>query len=109
MLFLGDAGQPDLLIFAWLRSRLEITFGGLNDALREECGVEVNNRIFNHHSAAESAATPLARECLPDLEDVVGPGCAALLDAGRKIEFEVLISFAPIDPHAVIAALPTTT
>ena len=38
-LFVGDADPADLLVFAWLRSRIEIAYRGVSDALLERCCV----------------------------------------------------------------------
>ncbi len=38
-MFVGDADPCDLLIFAWLRARADISFRGLSDLLYDRCGV----------------------------------------------------------------------
>jgi hypothetical protein len=107
LLFVADADPPDLLVFAWLRSRIDISFRGLSDALLERCGVALNDRITSVQSDAETAAMPLVAEQVPDLADLLGRECAALLDCGRKLELEALISFATVEPLAILEAMAT--
>jgi hypothetical protein len=104
-LFVGDADPPDLLVFSWLRSRLNIAFRGLNDTLLQKCGVILNDRNTIRLSPTEAAAMQLARQQLPDLVELLGPNCTALLNAGRKIEVEALISFATVEPHVMFDAM----
>jgi hypothetical protein len=104
-LFIGDADPPDLLVFAWLRARMAISFRGLNDWLLGRCGVTVADRITIPHSRAETAAMPLLREQVPDHSELIGPGCSAVLDSGRKVELESLFSFATVDPVEMVRAM----
>lgn len=106
-LFVGDADPPDLLIFSWLRSRIDISFRGLNDTLLQKCGVTLRDCITIRLSPSEAAAVPLVLKDLPDVEDLLGPNCAALFKSGRKIEVEALISFAEVEPHVLLGAMST--
>ncbi len=62
--FVGDADPCDLLIFAWLRSWIDISFRGVNDLLCELCGVQVDERLTIAQSDAESAAMSLVARCV---------------------------------------------
>lgn len=105
ILFVGDADPCDLLIFAWLRRRLEISFRGLNDSLLRSCGVSITDSITIRQSESEQAAMPLVTGFLPDFPNLVGDGCAAILKRGRKLEFESLVSNAAVTPLEVVDAL----
>ena len=103
--FLGDADPADLLIFTWLRERLAIDYCGLSDGLLEKCGVPFENHLTIEMKPSERAAMPLVAEHLGDLSSIVGPWCASLLAAGRKIELEALFSFATCSPTEIAADL----
>lgn len=81
ILYLGDADPCDLLIFAWLRSRLEISFRGINDSLLNKCGVTLNNNFTIRQADSESAAMDLVAEQLPDLVNLIGDKCAAIINS----------------------------
>lgn len=105
LVFLDDADPVDLLIFAWLRESLPIEHLGLSDKLLAQCGVELCDRITIQLSEAELAAMPLLTDCLHDVASLLGPSCAALVAGGRKVEVEVLNSFATCTPLELKAAL----
>lgn len=103
--FLGDADPCDLLIFAWLRARMEIAYRGICDSLLRACGVEFSDQTTIACCETESASLPLVLQYLPDLEGLLGPGCFTLLKSGRKVECEVLISCATVDLVRVLDAI----
>ena len=103
--FLGDADPVDLLIFAWLRSRLEISFAGLNDSLLDECRVELSERSAIPLSSAEIAGISLLREELPEAATLLGSRCAATLEFGHKYELEALFSFSTREPEHIFRAI----
>jgi hypothetical protein len=105
LLFVGDADPPDLLVFSWLRSRMSLSFRGLNDTLLKECGVALGDHITIRHSPGEAAAMPLAVQCIPDWESLLGPDCTTLMKSGWKIETEALISFATVKPDVILEAI----
>lgn len=105
LLFLGDADPADLLIYSWLRERLPIQYAGLSDELLLRCGVELSDHLTIQLAESEVAALPLVRQCLGDLPRHVGQWCSDLLNSGRKIEVEALISFATCTPSELEAAL----
>ena len=107
ILFVGDADPPDLLIFSWLRSRMNISFRGVNDTLLKQCGVDLSQHITIRHSPTEAAAVPLVIQYLPDFEKLLGSDCAALFKSGRKIEVEALINFATVEPQVMLDAMAT--
>jgi hypothetical protein len=105
--FVGDADQCDLLIFAWLRSRIDISFRGLSDLLFEQCGVSWDERATMVQSDAESAAMSLVVKHVPDFSSLVGPNFASLIDSGRKIEVESLVMSARLDSAMLANAIAT--
>lgn len=104
-LFVGDADPCDLLVFAWLRSRVDIAFRGLSDTVLNACGVSITDSITIWQSDSESAAMPLVHEHLPEFADLVGHDCAAVILSGRKIEVESLIGCTALAPLEVIRAI----
>ncbi len=104
-LYVGDADPSDLLIFAWLRSHIDVSYRGLNDSLLEKFGVTLDDRITIAQSDTESAAMQFVSECVPDFAELLGPECTAILNSGCKIELECLISLATIEPIAMVNAL----
>ncbi len=93
MYFLGDCDPFDLLVFAWLRQHLTIRFLGTSDAVVSALGVDVTERITIPFPVEEQRAMSLVGEIWPDFAKSVGPQCARLLDGGRKLELEALVSF----------------
>ncbi|MCC9606794.1 hypothetical protein LOC68_16075 [Blastopirellula sp. JC732] len=94
--FLGDADPVDLLTFAWLRFRLpefRFRYLGVSDELIAASGMSLTSNVTIELSPDELEALDLVREALVDLPDLLGPQCAALLEQGRKVEVEALISF----------------
>lgn len=104
-LFWGDADPADLLHFAWLREHLQIEHVGMSDQLLSKCKVAVEDNYTIELRQSELAALPLVTECLGDLAELLGPLCAGLLNAGRKIEMEALLSFKQCTPQEMESAL----
>jgi hypothetical protein len=92
LLYIGDADPCDLLIFAWLSTRLTISYRGLSDTLLEKCAVSLNKSIMIGQSADEVASHALLDQQLPDWRELVGPRLAEILAAGKKVEAEVLVT-----------------
>lgn len=93
LLFLGDMDPADLMMFAWARAGLHpthVTFAGVNDALLKASGVATTGAFAIPLAESEQASLALLGEVVPDLARVVGRNCVQLLEAGRKIELEVL-------------------
>ena len=105
--FVGDADPCDLLIFGWLRSRIDISFRGVNDLLFEQCHMRFDERLTIAQSDTESAAMPLLVRCVPDYISLVGSNCAEVLASGRKTEVESLAASAMLDPRALAGAICT--
>jgi hypothetical protein len=105
LVFVGDADPSDLLIYAWLRSRLEITYRGLSDSLLKQCGVAIDPRITLQQSPDEWASMAFLTERLPEWADLVGPQLAEVVRSGKKIEAEVLAGFATVTVEAMFDAL----
>jgi hypothetical protein len=104
LFFFGDADPADLLIYAWLHERLTIEYCGLSDVLLQKCGVPFANRLTIEMKSSELAAMPLVAEHVGDLPALLGPWCAGLLTAGRKIELEALFSFSTCGPSQIAEA-----
>jgi hypothetical protein len=102
--FLGDADPCDLLVFAWLRSQLDISLRGINDGLLDACGVTPDDRIVIAQANSESDAMRLVCKLIPDLETLVGSTCCKILNTGGKVELESLISFSTVEPKALADA-----
>ncbi len=95
LLFLGDMDPVDLMVFAWLRTRLspkQVTFVGVNDALLEAAKISSTTTISLLLAASEQQSLTLLRNVLPDLGNTVGRNCVRMLEQGRKIELEGLAS-----------------
>lgn len=103
--FVGDADPCDLLIFAWLKQHMEISFRGINDRLLDTCGVSLSDPITIPQSAVELTSMQLVIESLPELEDLLGCNCLELVKSGEKIECEVLSSFAKAEPDVVLRSM----
>jgi len=95
VLFLGDADPADLLVFAWLRSRIPLSHVGVSDLLVQKLGARVEDFTTIPLADDERTAVSLMANLCPDYRAVVGPQCADLLDRGRKIEMEAVINFIP--------------
>lgn len=106
VLFVGDLDPLDLTIFAILRSgdpglspksrrRLDIRYGGINDAWLElatryrKPSCELSTIVM---SRSEREHSELLERLLPDLENLIGPRSRAILGSGRKVEMEVAYS-----------------
>ncbi|MEN6497891.1 MAG: hypothetical protein ABFD16_26635 [Thermoguttaceae bacterium] len=89
--FLGDADPADLLVFAWLRSQMPLSYAGVSDSLVEKLGVQVEDSLTIPLTNAERAAVSLLMEACLDCRAAVGQQCATLLDQGRKIEIEAVL------------------
>jgi len=98
--FLGDADPPDLLVFAWLRSHLPITYLGINDTLVETLGIEVDDTIAIRLADSELSSMPLLAVTCPDYRGLLGPQITQLLDSGSKLEIESIASVSRGDGKA---------
>ncbi len=87
-IFIGDADPVDLLIFAWLREHLPITWIGVNDKFLEQHGTREIPSIRIPCSESETSALELLRTLCPDYRELLGPYCSSLMEIGLKIEVE---------------------
>lgn len=95
LLFLGDMDPVDLLVFGWLREQLlpqSIAFLGVSDRYLAALQVTPPESYFIQLSDCEREALSLVGEVFPDLESMIGSGCAGLLNRGQKIEIEAVVS-----------------
>jgi hypothetical protein len=93
--FLGDLDPPDLLILAWLRARLRpkrVEHLGINDSYLDELQVCLPDSFAMKCSLSERRSLPLLQKAFPRLSAIVGARCAELLEHGRKIELEAVVS-----------------
>ena len=96
-LFLGDMDPTDLMIFASLRVRLhpkQVLYLGVNDSYLDCLGVFLPESFITSFAPSESKSLPMLKRILPDLHEIVGDGCHKLLDRGKKIELEAVVSAA---------------
>ena len=105
LLFLGDADPPDLLIFSWLRERIDIHYLGVSDELLRRCSVELSDHLSIPLSDTEAAAMPLVLKSGVDLQSQLGAWCSSWLTSGKKIELEALFNFARCTPTELAAKL----
>jgi hypothetical protein len=105
LLFVGDADPSDLLIFAWLSARLDISYRGLSDSLLKQCGVDLQPRLTLAQSAAECVSHSLLSQFLPDWRGLLGPELSEILAWRRKVEAEVLTGFANVAPEVMLEIL----
>ncbi|MEM8944585.1 MAG: hypothetical protein AAGD11_05315 [Planctomycetota bacterium] len=105
LLFFGDADPVDLLIFAWLREHLSVTYAGLSDDLLRKCEVDLRDNFTIQLTEPEVSALQLVEACLGDVHSYIGGWCTDLLLSGRKVELEALFSFATCTPLEFEAAL----
>ena len=103
--FLGDADPVDLLVFAWLRSRIDVKYTGVSDLLLSNIGVSWNDRVTIPLSESETGALVLLAEVCPDYRLLLGLQCAALLDRGRKLELEAVTVYPGIDAQTLVNAV----
>ena len=92
VLFLGDADPADLLVFAWIRSQIPVSYVGVSDLLVQKLGASVEDSATIPLAADERTAVSLLTNFCPDYRAIVGPQCAELLDRGRKIEMEAVVN-----------------
>lgn len=95
LVFVGDMDPGDLMIYASLRLRLppkKVRHLGVNDALLDSLQLDLPLSYKMTLSDSERDSLGLLREVFPDLSAVVGVNCAALLELGRKIELEAVVS-----------------
>jgi hypothetical protein len=95
LLFLGDLDPVDLLVFAWLRLSLpsnSVAFLGTSDPYLAALQASLPESFLMSCSPSERAGLALVHEVFPDFCETIGPGCAELVDSGRKIELDAIVS-----------------
>lgn len=94
--FLGDLDPPDILKFAWLQEAIQpcaLSFLGISDALLKGAGVGTTERIAFAMADLEALALPVLTEYVPNLAELVGPRCHAVISESKKCELEGVLSF----------------
>lgn len=91
--FLGDLDPVDLLVYAWLRRRVDgaLNFVGISDHLLFRMGLRCSDVPSLECSPAEKKALPLVKRMVGEASDRIGPDCLKLLESGRKIELETFL------------------
>lgn len=93
--FLGDMDPQDLMIYAWLRERIQpraFFYLGISDNLLATHRIDIRESFKMQLSPSEQRSLPVLRSAFPDFAEVVGAGCAGVLENGRKIELEAVVS-----------------
>jgi len=98
-LFIGDCDPPDILVFAWLREHLPITWYGVNDDFLDFHGTRHLDCIRIPLSKAEEETVELLPQLCPDFRELVGEYCSSLIDGGFKIEIEGAIIDRSLQSH----------
>lgn len=95
LIFVGDLDPVDIMVFAWLRQRLEpitTVHHGINDSFVAALDVVIPNTYRIQLKPTEAAAVAELGELIPDVRDVLGPECFRILNEGYKIELEAVVS-----------------
>jgi hypothetical protein len=87
-LFIGDADPPDLLVFAWLREQVPVTWYAVNDDFLVRHRSRDDDTIGIPLSRSEVAALPHLASWCPDYRHLLGEYCSSLLDMHFKVEVE---------------------
>ncbi len=94
-MFVGDLDPLDLLVYAaWrngpskLRGKAGIGMPVAYGGIRDSWATRLDRRLQMEMGPFERELWPYVRRILPDVHELVGPKCFALLQAGRKIELE---------------------
>lgn len=93
--FLGDLDPPDLLTFLWLRESLpemDLSYAGISDTFLAACGADVPENYLIDLSLDEQEAYTSLRPFIEPLSDEIGAFCLAILQRGKKMELEAVVS-----------------
>jgi len=104
LVFLGDNDPAALLTFLWIRWQIEVSYAGVSDRLMQKFHARVADAATIRLTDAETAALLLLRAPCPDYHAFLGTDCAALLEAGHKIEIEAALGLAS-DQGSLIEAI----
>ncbi len=104
--FLGDFDPPDLLVFAWLRSHMDVSHIGVNDVFLETLDFPIDERWLIQLSDSERQSSDLIDRLIPDFRDLVGANCAALVDRGYKLELEAVASLGGTKSTSLASVFP---
>jgi hypothetical protein len=111
LFFLGDMDPVDLMVFTWLRENLKpmsVEHFGVSDSFIEALKVQLPDSFIMSCAPSEISSLSCLAAVFPDFGSVVGDGCAKLLDEGRKIELEAVVSMLagtkPILPPDILLA-----
>jgi hypothetical protein len=107
LFFLGDMDPVDLMIFCWLRACLRpklIVHLGINDSYLTDLQTCLPDSFIMKSSFSERQSLPVLKKAFPDLHDTLGVECAKILEQGRKIELDAIVSAS----HTNTSILPST-
>jgi hypothetical protein len=93
LMFVGDLDPLDLTVFSILRKAMPAHYLGIDDGWVALADAHRRPRravqsVMFKMGAQESEHWSIARQLLPDLEQLVGPRCLSLLESGAKLEIE---------------------
>lgn len=88
MYFIGDADPPDLLLFAYLRNLLPISWFGVSDGFLNTYETRHLAWITCRQSDTELASHGMVEQFCSDYKELIGEYCATIFAAGHKIEIE---------------------
>ncbi len=84
----------DLLVFAWLRSQMSLSYAGVSDKLVQKLGDQMDHTQAIPLSDSERDAMSLMVKVFPEYTASVGRRCTDHLNQGRKVEIEAVIHLA---------------
>jgi hypothetical protein len=93
--FLGDMDPADLMIYCWLRTQLApkpLFHIGVSDGYLETLSADLPDSFILRSSPFEVASLELLERVFPDVRATVGERSSRLLNEGRKIELEAVVS-----------------
>jgi hypothetical protein len=91
--FLGDLDPVDLMIYAWLRTKLpfrKVAYLGVGDALLSALNAGIAEFSSIVLSPSEKLSLPTLYQAFPNVRETVGSQCFELLSGGYKIELEAV-------------------
>lgn len=95
--FIGDADPQDVLVFAWLRCHVHVSWTGVSDKFLESMRTRLTDNLTIALSRIEREAARQIPALCPDFQDLLGANCGLLFDQGRKLELEGALNFATLN------------
>ncbi len=92
--FLGDCDPFDLLVYQAVASEFDMNFLGISDRFLSAMDVELKPSLSVAIEGAEARAWEMLLETRAPIESWVGEKCFGMLNQGRKMEVEAVVSYA---------------